>query len=589
MPRPSLSVVFAGSGGAGAMTAGAVVLRAAARAGYYGLMTQLFGPQVRGGEAAALLQISIEPVLAQPDRFDLFVALDWDKVDQFAPEIPLDAASVVLADPAAGPIPTAITRSKARTLDFAMADPAGGKSKRAGEGRRVNMFAAGAVAALAGLAIDHMRGAIAEVIGHKGADITETNLAAALAGATAAATLRLDLDLDLDLAPAAPAARWLISGNEAIALGALRGGVRFVGCYPITPATDLVEWLAPELQKLGGKLVLAEDELAAINMVLGASYGGVPAMTVTSGPGFALMTEAIGLAVAAEIPALVVDVMRAGPSTGIPSKTEQSDLNVAIHGGHGDAPRVVLAPMSVADCIATAERAVGIAEALQLPVVVLSDQALGQGRIVIDPPPAPSKPSVRRIDGPAAGASFKRYAIGPDPVTAMPRPGTPGHQWIAEGLTHNEIGLPASGASAHVAQMNKRAKKLEQLERLEPDLWGERWGEGSTCVIAFGSGVGPARAAARALAGQGRALRVIGLRQLSPLPKKALARALDGVRRVLVVEQNHGAQLYHHLLGHKAIPVTAETIARPGPLPFRPAEIAGYVAEGAPTWTTTLR
>ena len=271
MPRPSLSVVFAGSGGAGAMTAGAVVLRAAARAGYYGLMTQLFGPQVRGGEAAALLQISIEPVLAQPDRFDLFVALDWDKVDQFAPEIPLDAASIVLADPAAGPIPTAIARSKARMLDFAMADPAGGKSKRAGEGRRVNMFAAGAVAALAGLTIDHMRGAIAEVIGHKGADITETNLAAALAGATAAATLRLDLKL----VPATPAARWLISGNEAIALGALRGGVRFVGCYPITPATDLVEWLAPELQKLGGKLVLAEDELAAINMVLGASQRAI--------------------------------------------------------------------------------------------------------------------------------------------------------------------------------------------------------------------------------------------------------------------------------------------------------------------------
>ena len=579
MTRRSFSVVFAGSGGAGAMTAGAVLLRAAARAGYYGLMTQLFGPQVRGGEAAALVQLATEPVLAQPDRFDLFVALDWDKVDQFAPEIPLDAGSVILADPAAGVIPPAIARANARVIDFPMGAPKG-KAKQAAEGRRMNMFAAGAVAELAGLGLCHLRAALADIFARRAPEVLETNLATALAGETAGAAL----PLDCKLAPANPAQRWEISGNEAIALGALRGGVRFVACYPITPATGLVEWLAPELKKLGGHLVLAEDELAAINMVLGASYGGVPAMTVTSGPGFALMTEAIGLGVAAEIPAVVVDVMRAGPSTGIPSKTEQSDLNVAIHGGHGDAPRIVLAPLSVADCIATGERAVHVAEALQLPVVVLSDQALGQGRMVIDPPVVRPSPLARRTNGVAAGAAFKRYAIGPDPVTPMPRPGAPGYQWVAEGLTHNEVGLPVSGASAHVAQINKRAKKLAQFE--PDDLWGECWGEGTIAIIAFGSAVGAARAAARELAARGRPLRVIGLRQLAPVPRKALARALDGVRRVLVIEQNHGAQLYHHLLGHKAVPAAAETIARPGPLPFRPAEIAGYVGEGVPTWTT---
>src|SRR4029077_17592360 len=176
------------------------------------------------------------------------------------------------------------------------------------------------------------------------------------------------LKLDVHLDPPKPAARWLISGNQALALGALRGGVRFVGCYPITPATDLVEWLSPHLLKLGGRLVLGEDELASINMTLGASYGGTPAMTVTAGPGFSLMTETLGLAVAAEIPVVVVDVMRAGPSTGIASKTEQSDVNIAIYGTHGDAPHVVLAPMSVADCINTTEYAVYVAESLQVPV-----------------------------------------------------------------------------------------------------------------------------------------------------------------------------------------------------------------------------
>jgi len=359
-------------------------------------------------------------------------------------------------------------------------------------------------------------------------------------------------------------------------LGALRAGVRFVGCYPITPATDLVEWLAPELQRLGGRLVLAEDELAAINMVIGASYGGTPAMTVTSGPGLSLMVETLGLAVAAEIPLVIVDVMRGGPSTGIPSKTEQSDVNIAIHGGHGDAPRVVLAPMSVADCALSAEWAVYVAESLQTPVIVLSDQTLGQATAVIDPGVARPPALVRLTNAAPTGAQFKRYAVVADPVTPMPRPGTPGGQWVGEGLTHNEVGIPVSGAGAHAAQITKRAKKLQQFD--SGDLWGETWGEGSTALLTFGSAIGPARVAAQRLTAQGRPTRVIGLRQLSPIPIAALGRALAGTERTVVLEQNHGAQLFHYLRGHGAVPADAESIARPGPIPFRPAEIAAHIA-----------
>ncbi|MBO0758235.1 MAG: 2-oxoglutarate synthase, partial [Bradyrhizobiaceae bacterium] len=340
--------------------------------------------------------------------------------------------------------------------------------------------------------------------------------------------------------------------------------------------TDLVEWLSPQLQKMGGRLVLAEDELASINMAIGASFGGVPAMTVTSGPGFSLMVEAIGLAVAAEVPVVIVDVMRGGPSTGIPSKTEQSDVNIAIYGGHGDAPRVVLAPTCVADCVATAEWAVYVAESLQSPVIVLSDQMLGQAQAVIDPATRRPVPMKRRVNGVPPLPQFKRYAIGPDPITPMPPPGTPGHQWVGEGLTHNEIGIPVSGAAAHVAQMNKRAKKFELFD--PGDQWGDVWGKGDTAIVTFGSSVGPAREAARRLTVCGRPTRVIALRVLSPVPRKSLARALDGARRVIVLEQNHGAQLYRHLLGQKAIPSTAESIARPGPLPFRPSELAAHLA-----------
>jgi len=560
-------VVFAGSGGAGAMTAGAVFLRAAAEAGYYGLMTQLFGPQVRGGEAAALVQVSTKPISCQPDRFDLFVAIDWEKVEQFGPEIPLDASSIIIADPASGAVPAAIAKSKARVVSLRMSDPKASKLVRGWFGERKNIFAAAAVATLAGLNLAELEKAVAKVLGSKASE--ETNQNALKNGVAAAQTLELELRLE------APdwAERWLITGNEAIGLGALRGGVRFVGCYPITPATDLVEWLAPELQKLGGRLVLAEDELASINMTLGASFGGTAAMTVTSGPGLSLMIESIGLAVAAEVPAVIVDVMRGGPSTGIPSKTEQSDVNISIYGAHGDAPHVVMAPMSVGDCLPTAEWAVYVAESLQTPVIVLSDQAIGQAQAVVDPAVRPA-PHQRRTSGGAA--PFKRYAIGSDPVTPMPMPGTPDCQWVGEGLTHNEVGVPVSGASAHAAQLNKRAKKIEQFD--PGNWWGSIWGEGATAIIAFGSNIGPATEAARRLKANGCDTRVVGLRLLSPLPQAALTKALAGATRIIVLEQNHGAQLYRHLLGNKAIPPTAESLARPGPLPFRPGEIAALVA-----------
>ncbi len=160
----------------------------------------------------------------------------------------------------------------------------------------------------------------------------------------------------------------------------MRGGVRFAAAYPITPATEILEWLAPNLPQVGGVLLQAEDELASINMIIGASFGGTPALTATSGPGLSLMIEALGLATAAEMPIVVVDVMRGGPSTGIPTKSEQADLNIAVYGLHGDAPHLVLAPQSVADCLFTTQWAVHLAEALQTPAIVLSDQFVGQAQ-----------------------------------------------------------------------------------------------------------------------------------------------------------------------------------------------------------------
>jgi len=322
---------------------------------------------------------------------------------------------------------------------------------------------------------------------------------------------------------------------------------------------------------VGGTLVQAEDELASINMALGASFGGVPALTATSGPGLSLMIEALGLSVGAEVPVVVVDVMRTGPSTGIATKSEQADLNLALYGMHGDAPHVVVAPNSLADCIAATQWAVGLAESLQLPAIVLSDQYFGQARAVVDAPAVPEMNLARETAKP--DGAYKRYALTPSGISPMAIPGTPGGQYTADGLEHNERGTPSSQASDHLAQMEKRARKLAQLD--PGDAWASVEGEGETAVITFGSCTGPVR---EALARNGEKVRLISIRLLSPAQPERLKRALHGVRRVLVVEQNHSGQFLRYLKSEYELPAQVKSLRRPGPLPFRPEEITREIA-----------
>ncbi|MBE0546959.1 MAG: 2-oxoglutarate synthase, partial [Rubrivivax sp.] len=344
--------------------------------------------------------------------------------------------------------------------------------------------------------------------------------------------------------------------------------------YPITPATELLEWMAPALARVGGTLLQAEDELASVNMIIGASYGGVPSLTATAGPGLALMTEGIGLAVTAEVPIVVVDVMRGGPSTGIPAKSEQSDLSFAVDGLHGDAPRLVLAPNSIADCLTATEWAVHLAEALQAPAIVLSDQFMGQSRAVIDRPPAPAE-AAHRLTAPARTApdapAYQRYLDTPSGVSPMAVPGTPGNVYTADGLEHTERGIPSSQASDHRKQLDKRLRKLGQHD------YGPRWadveGDADLAIITFGSTTGAVREAVARAAVQGVALRLLSLRLLAPLRTDALDQALQGVRQVLVVEQNHGGQLLRYLRSRFDLPGRASGLHRPGPLPLRPGEL----------------
>lgn len=565
MSENSISVALLGSGGSGVMTAGSLLLDAAARAGWYGLMTRSSGPQIRGGEAAAMLRLSPEPVDSHEDRYDLVLAIDWHNAERFTAELPMDGASVAIGDPDTGEIPDALRDSGARVVELPLK-----RLAKEISGGRPNMVALGAVAALLGIPKSALHSSLARILAAKG----EAAMVSSEAGVRAGMAAASELPDGLRLGPARESTtkRWSITGNEACGLGAVRGGVRFVAAYPITPATEMLEWLASALPSVGGLLVQAEDELASINQIIGASYGGVPSLTATSGPGLALMTEAIGLAVASETPLVIVDVMRGGPSTGIPTKSEQSDFNIALYGLHGDAPHVVMSPVTVADCLFTTEWAVRAAEALQTPVIMLSDQALGQSRAIIERPADVPLAGERRLPE-HIDESYQRYGVNNSGVSPMALPGMPGGQYTADGLEHGASGYPSSLADDHHAQLDKRERKLRDYD------YGEHWAlvdgdeDADTAVVTWGSCYGPVREALAELRKRGMAVKLVAPRLLAPAQPERMSAALHGVRRLLVIEQTHGAQFYHYLRAYYELPAQVRSLSIPGPLPIRPGDV----------------
>jgi 2-oxoglutarate ferredoxin oxidoreductase subunit alpha len=332
----------------------------------------------------------------------------------------------------------------------------------------------------------------------------------------------------------------VMNGNEALGYGLIAAGVRFGAGYPITPWTDIMELLRRELPKYGGSFIQTEDEIAAIAMAIGGSYGGRVAVTGSSGPGISLKTEALGWAVMAEMPLVVVDVQRGGPSTGMPTNIEQSDLNIACFGGHGDSPRVVIAPADVEDCFYTAIEAVNIARKYSVPVVILSDQGIAT-RIEAFPEPNLEKvcqdisPDFKPV------AEHKPYDLSaPDGLTHHLPPGTrisSGKYPIVTGLEHDELGHPTGSPKLHAQMMAKRRKKLQALGATlaTPKIYGPS--EGNVLLVGWGSTQGPIKEAVdRARAG-GDSVSSIHIKHLNPLPP-GLENIFSGFNHVLVVEMN---------------------------------------------------
>jgi len=570
MPVSSVSLALTGSGGAGVMTAGKVLLDALATAGWYGMMARSLGPQIRGGESAALLRLSTSPAQSPDDAYDIMVSLDWENLERFFGEIPLTENSLVICDAAKGDVPEAVTQTGAAVVQLPLQQLA-----KAIEGGRPNMIVLGVVMHLLGLEADVLMVVLRKILSKKGQEAIDASHAGILSGMEAAQGATSDVGERFVLSQPEQVSgveRWTITGNEACGLGVVRGGVRFAAAYPITPATEVLEWLAPNLDRIGGTLVQAEDELASINMCIGASFGGVPSVTATSGPGYSLMTESIGLAVASETPVVIVNVQRGGPSTGIPTKSEQADLNLVVYGLHGDAPHIVTAPTSIGDCLPTAQWTTFLAESLQTAAVVLTDQAMGQAQVIIDKLAPLSFVGRRKLKGDdVAEADYNRYAITADGVSPMAVPGMAGGQYVADGLEHAESGHPSTQAKHHQLQLDKRLRKLTEFNY--GDMWADIEGDGETAVITFGSVTGQAREGVIRLREMGQAIRLIAVRLIFPVQPELMAEALSGVSKVLVVEQNHDGQFLKFLRAHYQLPEQVQGLHRPGPLAIRPVEV----------------
>jgi 2-oxoglutarate ferredoxin oxidoreductase subunit alpha len=565
MGTQQLSIAITGAGGVGVISCGELLLQAWARLGGRGLLCKAYGPQIRGGESAALLKLTEHERYTPSGHYDLVVALDWDNFSRFEDEIGLGPDSWVLCEQDSE-LPAAVLAIGPSVLRVPLAELAAATHPDG----RVNMLVLGILGDLLGLPANSLCELAVQKLSAKPQAYREA--------ATACIQRGFDQTLDcrLQVPSRGETGVCYLSGNQAAGLGALEAGIRFVAAYPITPASDVLEWMAGGLEKVGGHLVQAEDELAAINMIIGAAFGGVPAFTATSGPGLALMTESIGLAVTSETPITIFNVMRGGPSTGIPTKSEQSDLNIALNGLHGDAPHLVLAPLDIADCVFTTGWAVQLAQHLQTAAIVLSDQFIGQSTAVVSEP--------RRCEAMVSAASpasddgdYLRYKLTSSGISTLAAPGDINRRFTADGLEHNEKGTPSAKQSDHQQQLDKRLHKLTDFDYGED--WADIGGNGPVALVCFGSSSAAVTEAAALLLDRAVDCRVISLRLLAPLQTVAMADALAGCEQVVVVEQNHSQQLFHYLKGHMDFQQAVHSYAMAGPVPLNPENIAQQVLE----------
>lgn len=574
-----------GSGGDGVITSGEIVEGLLSSRGLHCILTKRFGPQIRGGESYVQLRTSAEPLPTAGDALDLLVVFSWKDYRLFRSELRLGPNAVIIHDPDDKTKDTVDLPFGAESEDgagrTAIEVPFAALAKSVGLSQNKNMVMLGVLSSMIGLPREGLEARIDLRFSKKGADVVAAMRTAVTAGfehAAAEVSLSIERAFLKHLGPS----KCAMTGNDAIAFGALYAGCRFFAGYPITPSTEIMEFMSKYLPQHGGRCVVVEDEISAIGMCVGASFAGVKAMTGTSGPGLSLMSEILGLASISELPLVIANVQRVGPSTGIPTKSEQSDLFHSAFGGHGDAARVVIAPCDVEDCFDVTVKAFFIAERFTLPVIILSDQNIGQRResieasSVLDELAGFVKRNERRVplevDGP-----FLRYADTEDHVPMIASPGIKGGMYQTSGLEHDERGRPVSSYEGHERMAKRRQNKLHRVSREFRFL---RWygpEEADVGIIAWGSSKGPVKEAVNAANASGQKVAALIPQIVYPVPSEQIREFVAAMKRVVVVELSANAQFYQLIHSAVNLPINTISYARPGGNPLRVSEISGLI------------
>ncbi|WP_423801722.1 2-oxoacid:acceptor oxidoreductase subunit alpha [Neobacillus sp. SAB-20_R2A] len=536
-----LSWKVGGQQGEGIESTGEIFAIALNRLGYYLYGYRHFSSRIKGGHTNNKIRVSTTEVRSISDDLDILVAFDQETIDLNYKE--LHSKGLILADAKFGPTKPEDTEASLFVVPFTEI------ATELGTSLMKNMVAIGATAAVLDLDIQVFEVVVREIFGKKGDQVVAKNMEAIKAGFD---NMKDKLGQGVEpmhLEKADGKQRMFMIGNDAIALGAIAGGCRFMAAYPITPASEIMEYLIKKLPALGGTVIQTEDEIAAATMAIGANYAGVRTITASAGPGLSLKMEAIGLAGMTEVPLVIVDTQRGGPSTGLPTKQEQSDLMAMIYGTHGEIPKIVMAPSTVEEAFYDTAEAFNLAEEYQVPVIILSDLQLSLGKQTVEPLNV-EKVEIRRgkllsgdlpeID---AKAYFKRYEVTEDGVSPRVIPGMKNGIHHVTGVEHAETGKPSESAANRLAQMDKRMRKLDNIRFNTPVYKNAKHEEADVLFVGFNSTRGVIEEAMGRLENDGLKVNHAHIRLIHPFPTNEVLPLIQSAKKVVVLENNATGQL----------------------------------------------
>jgi 2-oxoglutarate ferredoxin oxidoreductase subunit alpha len=553
----AVNVVIGGEAGQGLATVGEILGKALVRSGYSICVTQDYQSRIRGGHNTFAIRAGSDEVLAPQEGIDLLVALTAETIPLHRED--LSDHGIIIAD-------AGFDASDGAALSVPFQELAAE--------RYINTAALGVIAEILGLGQQVVERTVGDVLGEEHPDVAQENRKALEAGIRWA---QEQTSVELKLGPVDDASRRMfMNGNEAIALGAVAGGLQFYCFYPMTPSTSIGNNLAAWAKELGLIVEQAEDEIAAVNMALGASFAGAPSMVGTSGGGFALMVEGVSLTAMTETPLVIVVVQRPAPATGLPTRTEQGDLEFVLHAGHGEFPRAVYAPGTVEQCFDLTHKALHLADRYQGPVFILSDQFLADSYRAVAPFTVEGLSPVQpwSTEGLDFDAPYRRFALTDTGISPRLLPGATEHLVVADSDEHTEDGHITEDLSVRIQMVRKRLQKGEGIraEVVAPEWTGDE--KPDLLLVCWGSSRGAVVEAAKALRSQGKKAATLHFSQVWPLVPEGFLDRLHEAKRVVCVEGNATGQMARLIRRETGFQIE-ERILRYDGLPFT----AGYILD----------